>query len=214
MNRLLLLCLAVGLVLLSGCTDRRRTDTPSHGFSWWRGDGLAQVRRIAVVPFAHGPKVGRSGEQVAPAFAAALRDMGVAQIVELDPADVPANQRDPLQHDAVSADQLLHLRDRYHVDAVLLGRIDRMSSYDPMTMDLTVHLVSCRDGQPVWSGSGSFDGRRADVQDDISSWYRRRQVEEGGQVLDWKTTLQSPSRFSRYVADRMTATVMEPTAKR
>lgn len=206
------LLLIAGCLLLAGCRDRSG-NTVHHDFSWWRGE-VTSVRRVAVLPFAHGAKVGRSASTVAPAFAAALRELGAMQVVEVESAD-EANPSDPLQRDEISAAELLRLRDLYHVDAVLIGRIDRLNSYDPMTMDLSVHLVSCRDGQPVWSGSGSFDSRRADVQADIASWYRTRQTQEGGKVLDWHSTMQSPSRFARYVADRMTATVVAaPTAKR
>jgi hypothetical protein len=212
MSRPRLALIALCLVL-AGCQDRA-ADTPKHAFSWWRGDDIAGVRRVAVLPFLRGPKVGRSAEAVAPAFAAALRDLGAVQVVEVDVGDAPGAAADPVLHDEIAAADLLRLRDLYHVDAVLVGRIDHLMSYDPLAMDLSVHLVSCRDGHAVWSGSGSFDGRRADVQADIAAWYHHRQVQEGGTVLDWHGTLQSPGRFARYVADRMAATVSAPTARR
>lgn len=197
------------LVLLmfasSGC-DRRR-DPVHHPFSWQRQPAAAEVTRIVVLPIDRAGVSGRSAQGVDAAIAASLRDLARHVVIEVDTTTLPPGLRGAVEADQVAAEDLLALRDRYHADAVLIGRLHQFQGYDPVAVGLTLHLVSCHDGSALWSATGHFDGARGSVQDDVQAWYRQRMADRGNTVQTWRTVLHTPSIFARYVADRMLGTL-------
>lgn len=197
------LCVAV----CTGCN--RRPDTALHPFSWQRLPAASAVRRIVIVPIDRSNTNGRAAQGLDTALADSLRDIAQQVVIEADPRDLPATLAGAVLSDRIRADDLLALRDRYHADAVLIGRLHHFNGYDPISVGLTLHLVSCLDGSTLWSASGSFDGSRDTVQKDIAAWYRRRQADRGNTVQTWQTVLHTPSLFSRYVGDRLFATLAE-----
>lgn len=202
----LVLALAAS-VLLASCGGSR-SDAPTHPFSYHVLPDIGQLTRVAVLPFTHGPRIGRAADVITASMAASLRELGLHQVVEVDSARsdlLPT--RDPVLTEDISSDDLLRLRDKLNVDGVLIGRVEQFTSFDPIAVGVSVHLVSCLDGQAVWSATGHFDGRRDDVQRDIQAWWRSHQAASPNSVQGWQTTLQSPSLFTRYVCDRLVATM-------
>ena len=206
----LLLLPALVLLALPGCFGGRASDAPVHPFSYHVRPEVGQLRRVAVLPFTRGARIGRAADVITASMAASLREIGIHQVVEVDPARsdlIPAH--DPVLTEDISSDQLLRLRDRLNVDGVLIGRVEQFTSFDPIAAGVSVHLVSCLDGETVWSATGHFDGRRDDVQRDIQAWWRSHQAPSATSVHGWRTTLQSPSLFTRYVCDRLVASMTE-----
>ena len=105
---------------------------------------------------------------------------------------------------ALSPGTLLH---EYRIDAVLIGRIEQLDSYDPVSLALEAVLVDCSDGTVLWTASGHFDARRADVQDDVRAWHRAAVGEAQQGIAGWRATLSSPALFARYVCDRLAHSV-------
>ena len=208
--RLTALALTLALAGLTGCPSGRSSDAPSHAFSYHVLPEIGQLQRVAVLPFTRGPRIGRAADVITDSMSASLRELGIQQVVEVDPARsdlLPAH--DPVLTENISSDDLLRLRDRLNVDGVLVGRVEQFTSFDPIAVGVSVHLVSCLDGQAVWSATGHFDGRRDDVQRDIQAWWRSHQAPSKNSVQGWQTTLQSPSLFTRYVCDRLVASMAE-----
>lgn len=203
-----MLAMVLMLVVSSGC-DRRRT-TEHHPFSWQLQPAAAAVTRIVVLPIDRAGVSGRSAQGVDAAIAAALRDLSRHVVIEAGPDTLPNGMLGAVEADRVSVQDLLTLRDRYHADAVLIGRLHQFQGYDPVAVGLTMHLVSCHDGSALWSATGHFDGARTSVQDDVQAWYRRRMADRGNTVQTWRTVLHTPSLYSRYVADRMLGSLIEP----
>lgn len=212
--RLTALALALALAGLTGCPGGRGSDAPSHPFSYHVLPEIGQLHRVAVLPFTRGPRIGRAADVITASMSASLRELGIQQVVEVDPARsdlLPAH--DPVLTENISSDDLLRLRDRLNVDGVLVGRVEQFTSFDPIAIGVSVHLVSCLDGQAVWSATGHFDGRRDDVQRDIQAWWRSHQAPSKNSVQGWQNTLQSPSLFTRYVCDRLVASMAEQQQK-
>jgi len=197
---------------LSGCL-RGEPPTDPTAFSYHtRPDAHAQ-RRVVVVPLYAGPGVGASVARLDAALATALRETNLYEVAVLTAGDRDLAFPVPgLGLDNLTPDNLRQFRDRHGNDAILVGRVDHFDSYDPIAIGLEVHLVSCRDGETVWSASGHFDGRREDVQADIRLWHRQTVGDGQPSIGGWQTVLQSPSLFSRYVADRLSATLLAPPA--
>ena len=212
--RLTALALALALAGLTGCPGGRASDAPSHPFSYHVLPEIGQLHRVAVLPFTRGPRIGRAADVITASMSASLRELGIQQVVEVDPARSDLLPTlDPVLTENISSDDLLRLRDRLNVDGVLVGRVEQFTSFDPIAVGVSVHLVSCLDGQAVWSATGHFDGRRDDVQRDIQAWWRSHQAPSKNSVQGWQNTLQSPSLFTRYVCDRLVASMAEQQQK-
>jgi hypothetical protein len=204
--------LALGLLLLAcqACILRQPGSDPI-AFSFHTTPQADELRRVVVIPLYRGPEVGESAGRLDEALATSLRETSRYEVAVLD-----QERRDhffprpDLGLDNLDPDHLRHFRDQTGADAILVGRVDHFDSYDPIAVGLEVHLISCRDGSTAWSANGHFDGRRDDIRRDIQKWHsltmgRRSNTHTIG---GWETTLQSPLLFSRYVADRLCATLL------
>jgi hypothetical protein len=213
-SAVLLIC---ALLSLSGCDIPffSRSKSPHHELlSSHTTPQATTVRRVAVLPFYLAQDVGRSAAAMNESMPAALRELGLHEVIAAS-----VTQRDlllpddPLAANHLTTDQLLKLRDALHCDAVLIGRIEQFDSFDPISIGVSAHLVSCLDGSVPWSATGNFDGHRQDVQDEIEDWYGRSSGTENGSISGWKSVLQSPRLFTRYVADRLALSIPMPPAK-
>jgi hypothetical protein len=200
-------------LLLSGCTlpwDRPEP-VPRHILSYHTTPQLVHLHRIAMLPFYTAEGVGRSATVFNDAMVASLRELGLQQVIT-----VPIETRDTLlptdviAANGMSSADLLHLRDALHVDGILVGRIDDFDGFDPISMSVTAIMLSCLDGQVVWSAEGHFDSRRQDIQDEVERWYKRTAGTGSDGISGWKIVLESPRLFSRYVAERLTLSMPMP----
>lgn len=204
--------LLLGLLLvLAACAGRGRPATDPTAFSCYAAPNLAQVQRVVVVPLWRAQGVGRSALVLDEALATSLRELGRFEVMRLSEAD----RDELLGTDAVAAnsvpsDALRRIFQRHRADAVLIGRIEHLHSYDPVAIGLATHLVSCLDGTVLWSASGHFDGARHDVQTDLRAWHDATVGDNVGELGGWQAALSSPRLFARYVSDRVAASVLAP----
>lgn len=208
MNRVLIAALAL---LTLGATSGCARTGPPPSTSWRTSERAADPGRVAVLAFWSGDGVGRSSSAVGEAMAASLRELGLHEVllvgVERRRALLPD---DVLLANRLSVEQLLRLRDELRCDSVLLGRIEQFTAYDPVAMGLSVHLVSCADGEKLWEATSHLDGSRQDVQDDLRKWYDRSAGRGTPGIAGWRGVLASPTAFARYVTDRLASTLPPP----
>ncbi len=206
---------AVAAVALALCSCRfpfMRPDPVQHEvLSFNTTPQVGDLKRVAVLPFYLADGVGRSASAMNESMTAALRELGLHEVLSVSPAQrellLPD---DPLLANHITTDQLLKLRDSLHCDGVLIGRIEQFDSFDPISVGISAHLVSCLDGSIPWSATGHFDSHRKDVQDDIERWYERTNGAGPGSIAGWQVTLQSPALFTRYVAERLALSMPMP----
>lgn len=201
------------LLLLAGCGTRVATGDPV-AFSYHTQESIERVHIVAMIPLYHGPEVDDSAITVDAAMATALRELGPFQVRELTTAERDLAFGDPARNLAnVTVESLRTFRVRHRADALLVGRIDHYDSYDPMSVGLEAHLISCSDGATLWSATGHFDGRRRDIQREIHNWHRYV-VGQGLETIGgWQLVLQSPSLFTRYVCDTLVNTMLLDAAQ-
>lgn len=194
------------VIMVVGCADRSGAN--GEAFSFHTTPEASQLQRVGVLPFLMGDGVGRSAGAIDDSMAASLRELGLHEVVA-----ITAESRDRilpgdvLYQNNITTAQLMRLRDALHVDGVVVGRVDQFTSFDPIAMGVTAHLVSCLDGQVAWSATGHFDGQRLEIQRDIHRWFDQRQAVRQASTGGWKLTLQTPSLFSRYVTDRLVSSL-------
>ena len=211
------LAMLAALALSSGCRFpfTRGEQVQHQTLSFHTTAQAADLHRVAVLPFFLADNVGRSASAINEAMASALRELGLHEALSVSVA-----QRDLLlPHDVllnnqISVDDLLKLRDALHCDAVLIGRVEHFTGFDPLAIGVSAHLVSCLDGSVAWSATAHIDSRRADVQHDIELWYERTAGEGNAGISGWKQTLESPRLFTRFVAEQLTLSIPVPIAKK
>jgi hypothetical protein len=204
-------------LLLSSCRVpffSRFSEPPKHEvLSFHTTLEAVALRRVAVFPLHRADGVGRSAQTMDENLTTALRELSLHEVMS-----VSINQRDLLlpndviKSNRISTDQLLKIRDTLRVDGIMIGRVEHYNSFDPMAIGLTVDLISCLDGSVAWSATGHFDSSRQDIQYDIERWYERQISHDG--ITGWRSTLQSPKLFTRYVAERLVTSIPVPVAKK
>jgi hypothetical protein len=209
--------LALMAMALGGCDWQfwRAKPGPHELLSSHTTPQASAMLRVAVLPFYLGQDVGRAAVAMNESMPAALRELGLHEVISVGLAQrdllLP---EDPLMANHLTTDQLLKLRDALHCDAVLIGRIEQFDSFDPISIGVSAHLVSCLDGTVPWSATGHFDGHRQDVQDEIADWYGRAIGSENASISGWRSVLQSPRLFTRYVAERLVLSIPMPPIKK
>ncbi len=203
---ILILWACAGLLAVAGCSR----PPPPHSISHQTTKRASEPARVAVLPFWTGDKVGRSANVVGETFAASLRELAHHEVIlvsnERRRAILPGGD-DVLAVGSMKADDLIQLREALHVDAVVLGRIEQFESFDPVSLGLSVHLVSCLDGEVLWSATAHLDSARDEVQQDLKYWYGDLNGRGNASIGGWKMALSSPALFSRYACDRLVETL-------
>jgi hypothetical protein len=206
--RCALFVLAGILFTLAGCAGREEPPQSGKPFSFHSTPEALRLQRVGILPFLMGDRVGRAASSIDACMASSLRELGYHEVMSIN-----EQTRDQIFHgdvlyqNNITSEQLMRLRDKLHVDGVLIGRVEQFDSFDPIAMGVSVHLVSCLDGQVAWSATGHFDGRRLDVQRDVHRWYDRNLALAQASTGGWKLTLQTPSLFCRYVTDQLAASI-------
>jgi hypothetical protein len=204
-------CFALLLFVLSAGCAPRQVDTTPASVSWQTQPGALDPMRVGVLPPWLGPRAGPSAGVLADELSASLRQRGLHEVRTVSAAERDrALAADVIASGRFALDDLLRLRDQLAIDAVLVSRVEQFTSYDPIAIGLGAYLVSCRDGTVLWSASAQLDGARADVQRDIERWWDVGRGSAAEPPGGWSTVLRSPSRFCRYVADTLVATMGRP----
>lgn len=205
-RRLAATVLALLCSLLAACGGRAQV---ADSFPCYFHPGIAGVQRIAVCPLHRAKGVGNAATAVDRGMPASWRELGLFEVINLTAAERDALMpEDALHLGRVPPDALRGFRDAFRVDAVLIGRIEQLESYDPVSVALEAALIDCGDGTVLWTASGHFDSRRAEVQDDVRAWHGATVGDAQQSIAGWRITLSSPGLFSRYVCDRLAHSVL------
>ena len=201
----LMLC---AIFCFSGCELRSSKARPVD-FSYFTAPHATEYTRVGIIPFYLNSDVGDSAKAIDNAMTAAVRELGVYEVTtisqeirdELFGSSVPALS-------AIDPFTLREIRQRTHVDAIIIGHVQQYDGYDPISIGIECHMVSCTDAQSVWSASGHFDGRRRDIQDDMRKWHYYATGKGNQSIGGWELALHTPELFCRYVSDRLAASVL------
>lgn len=205
--------LRAGALLLAACLPGACglfADTPQpKPVNAYRGDDrdLAHVKRIMVLPFAPAPGVSAQVTQVREAFLGEMAKIQKFEVVPLpEGADDDRALYESLRRGRISADELVELGKRYHLDGVLLGTITNYRPYLPQNLGVRLQLTSLHSGATVWAAEGHYDATDAATLSDVEHFATTFLGEEPSKH-DWRINLLSPQKFAAFVSHRLVATL-------
>jgi hypothetical protein len=206
-------CLAVGL---SSCrTIDQDWDQPvGEAFAptnfYQRGPMPSSVRRVALLPLYSGEwdHVDLTGLQQA--FAAELGKHDQFEVVTVSPDRVHRifGYDQVTSVEPISSDQFETLVREYGADAILFTDLTAYHPYRPLVMGVRCKLVESASVEILWSFDTVFDSGNPTV----STAARRYHLDESAPpypLQNSSSILQSPLRYTKYVADAVFATLPE-----
>ena len=106
---------------------------------------------------------------------------------------------DPFRQGSYTPHAIRTLRDRYRLDALLIGTITSQRVIAPQVIGAQLDLVSCETGATIWSADLPVDGSRDDVRKAIEVWADERLGDPNAAAI----TLLSPLKFTQFAAYQM-----------
>lgn len=197
------LALFAGAALTSSCVFSP-AEVPLMGAARVTSDfETYQVRRVGLVPFGAVDKEVLAAHEVGAleitfhAEFAAGTDYDIVPLRGVDLMGVIPP--DPFRAGWYSPEAVLTLRDRYRLDALLVGTITSRRIVPPQVLGMQLDLVSCETGATIWSSDLILDASRDATREAIDIWARRELGEPDGAPM----TLLSPKKFAHFAAFQM-----------
>ena len=183
----LLLCLAAAGCRLMG---RRAEHVP-----------FREYRRVLVVEFFDGTRY----TGTARTFTGLLRDQLTDLSADTDFITVPQEAlpslQDAFEAGKISLKVLVEARQHHRADAIILGRLESHSPYQPPSVHISVKAIDTARAAVLYEASEGWDARDRAVKRDISAYYREYVGTDPCRFGPHIFTL-SPRYFLQYVANR------------
>lgn len=194
--------LAALLAPLTGCAVDR--EVPLMGSARITTDfETYSIDRVGLLPFRaldSDAVAGHQVSEVARAFHSELSTATRYDVVPLSGDDLAeVLPPDPFREGSYTPQAIRTLRDRYRLDALLLGTITSQRVIRPQVVGAQLDLVSCETGATIWSADILVDGAREDVRRAIEVWADERL----GDPDEAPITLMSPLKFTQFAAYQM-----------
>jgi hypothetical protein len=208
----------VACLLFSGCATPERTasqsksdDHPENIFNS-RLVLPASLHRVVVLPLAceePGSVLSESCEVLQPVLLEELIRVKKFEVVSVSPEILRrrTGRSDWTGVEILPADFLSLLQREYGCDAVLFSELTTFRGYSPLTIGWRMKMVDVHTRQIIWAADEVFDAKAAAG---VGAWL----VRQGRQLVipeftdEW-AVLNSPTRFGRYSAARLLATLPE-----
>ncbi|TVR46998.1 MAG: hypothetical protein EA402_01890 [Planctomycetota bacterium] len=201
----------VACLFAQSCSWQRSSAHEAREFSRYHEPAIHSASRVVLMPVFLDSGIGTSARSMDHSLIRALTELNHFEILQASIADRDQLfPEDPLRSNRLSQDSLRHTRDTFGADAVILARINHWQSFDPVALSITIAMVDCRNGSVLWTASGMWDSALRNTQDDIKEWFQHRRGSGNVPLGGWRSVLSSPSVFSRYVSDRLAASVLSP----
>ncbi len=162
-----------------------------------------QVRRVGVVPFQAVEAMGLGSHEIGAietSFQTELAASTTFELVPLRGTDLDeVLPPDPFRKGWYTPETIRTLRDRYRLDALMVGSITSRKVVPPQVLGIRLDLVSCETGATIWSSSLHLDASRQETRDAIELWAANQLGDQHASSL----ALLSPLRFAQFAAYQM-----------
>lgn len=177
------------------------SDVPMLGSARMTSDfDTYTVRRVGILPFRALDGADLEPHEIGTletAFAAEFSlgtpyDLVTLRGVELAEVLPP----EPFREGAYSPQTIRTLRDRYLLDALLVGTVTSRRVIAPQVLGVQLDLVSCETGATIWSADLTLDASHRDTREALKVWARSVLGEEHGADM----AMISPQKFANFAA--------------
>ena len=215
-----LLPFLTAITLLASCVQMPnevfRPQPPLHSFHENVAGPVVPMRRIAVLPISCDLPLEAS---VGELDAAVTSELAKTSLFELVPISREAlgsrfGRRQFSSVEVLPGELLATLRADYGVDGVLFTDLTHYRPYLPISIGMRSKLIDAQSGQIRWAFDHLFDAGNVATAKEAAGYYLTTttpspSVEHG---VDAAAVLQSPSRFTKYVAWEAFRSLLDPTA--
>ena len=209
-TRRLFLAICMGAVvsggaLLTGCHRFRRqtsnsstTPPPVRSFKDPQALHSGQVRRLVILPFENRTRNSRAAELLREQLVQQIQGCGIFEVVDVSRFYDPSCSPEPITRGQYPFELLAELYRRFNADAVMFGSINQQSSYWPLSLGATIHLVDTRDALVLSTVDGDWSVADEQTYQDYDEFLQNLRDHPAAQ--DPRLLHSSPKFFSSYVA--------------
>lgn len=199
------LLLAVLATAITGCQLKKlcaKKPPAAPIVSFRSGGGGAPLRRIAMLPPYCNQQTASSVNGLEMTFQAELAKTGLFEVVPITHSTMEKHFGHPQisSVDIIPGDFLFRLRTEYGVEGVLFIDITHYFPYQPISMGIRVKLVDATTGKIRWAFDHLFDSSNPATSEDAQKFYLKNSHDTYPVPTEGNPILQSPIRFSKYVA--------------
>jgi len=198
------LLIAILATALTGCSELtlHREHRPEPIASFRSDGGGAPIRRIAVLPPYCNQQTASSVNDLEMTFQSELTKTSLFELVPITHAAMEMHFGYPQisSVDIIPGDLLFRLRSEYGVEGVMFIDITHYFPYGPISIGIRVKLVDATTGKIRWAFDHLFDSSNPTTSAEAQQFYLKNSHDNYPLPLDGSPILQSPTRFSKYVA--------------
>ncbi|MEC8493720.1 MAG: hypothetical protein VXZ39_02285 [Planctomycetota bacterium] len=164
-----------------------------------------RLQRVALLPFR---AVDRTSGTLAAHEVGTLETSFHAELASATPYDlIPLRGEDlaavlppdPFRDGWYTPDAIRLLRDRFHLDGIMVGTITSRRVVPPQVLGVQLDLISCETGATIWSADLMLDAARNDVQEAVAVWSEGSLGKDDGGAM----VLLSPRRYAHFAAHQL-----------
>lgn len=196
------LCALVFSSALTGCQASKTV--PLMGSAQITSDFESySLVRVGVLPFAELNKEPMTRHEIGAVETSFHSEFAAATPYDLVPLRASDLEEllppDPFREGWYSPSTLTTLRERYRLDALLVGTVTSRRVVAPQVLGVQLDLVSCETGQTIWTSDLLLDASNEGTRRAVDTWARHHLGEEHGARM----AMLSPKKFAHFAAFQM-----------
>ena len=161
------------------------------------------IRRVGFLPFRplHSAQLGAADvASIETSFHAEFSSGTSYDIVALSADDLSEIlPLEPFRRGTYAPEAILAIRDRYRLDALLVGSVTARQVTPPLVFGAQIDLISCETGQTLWSADLLLDSSIAETREALGVWAEEKLGEEHAARM----AMISPRKFAHFAAYQM-----------
>jgi hypothetical protein len=191
---------------LAGCATAKKLVAkpvpPVPSFHSEPADGTVAMRRIAVLPLSSEIPLGASLGQIDSALNEELTKTALFEVVPVsrEALETRFGRKQFSSVEVLPGELLVKLRAEYGVDGVLFTDLTHYNPYRPLAIGVRAKLVDIQSGKVRWAFDHLFDTGNPDTAKAAQCYFTDNTRANYPVPADGAAILQSPARFSKYVA--------------
>lgn len=160
------------------------------------------MRRVAMMPIYSEQLSPNSIRDMETAFNAELTKTSAFEVVPVSREEMESHfgQRQWSSVGIMPGNLLTAIRAEYGVDGVIFTDVTHYFPYRPVSIGVRTKLIDASTGQIRWAFDHLFDSGQMTTSEAARQFYLAHSCENYDLPMDGSTVLQSPARFSKYVA--------------